>query len=1536
MSTNWKKLAMNIVKYCVVIGLILAASLALPSFALADAISGPISNVAYDQQNPHTIFLLDQGVADDEGNKFGLWLTVWEDWRNRAVTGADIRGQFIRDDGSFCGNSFIITNSKGNQTVPRASYRQDISDPTKSKVVVVWQDTRSDYIYYKALSNFNAAANCTFNAGTERPIGYNEVRVHSDTALSYGDVADELLGTVPPTEPPAVIWSGISIAGTLKNFPIVPGSIKVTFMGENFASDNGKGNIIGEAVGTVDYGTGNIKVVGIDIPGGHDMTVAYTYYKSSEVVEESIGYGNGTAKDFRSTLAIAPVIPGTLSVTVGGVLTAIEDDDAGRLIPTIATTGEAFETADGSSTTFTKTLSHYPVKQSTVVIKADGAAVCSDKGLTAGCTVEVDYTTGFVKVFFDTAPAEGVKLTVDYNYYAGTINYNSGVVSLAFAAAPASGEEIVLKYDYKSFPPAKISAGDRLLARMNPRIAYDQTSDRFWIVWKETRSILHQLSEVCFASVNPAIADWSFDDSDFIGYVRLQGETLFEQNSVLDVVGADIIRNADNTTVRQVKSLFEVFEETREYESFNLVSNPDVACDDTSTQCLIVSEGLRTKQTMTCICADDNNNKTCDLADPVTTELTSAPFDDNLVHIYGLSDNYVTRPIVSSTRIDSGTSYAHYPAVGFDPITKRFLTAWEDFRGGANTKVYGQLVLSGGGLYNDNFIISYKDTNNDLANDANVVNTKQTKPSISYDGVNQRFFVVWQDGRNSTLSLENLDIYGQKIDAEGSLRGANYAILTQAGNQYSPAIAYNELTDTYLAVWKDARNFSKRTCTATSSTSGRLPCGSDVYGQLFYLGQPSLTLLKMDNTALTPSLLNEYENPAGSGYVSVGLFDAQSFKIVNTGDTTIEVDHIYEDLSCNGAIASTVGPPVFTRDISPFSFDGLPSELLDRIGQTANKTLNLVPGASVTMTVRFTPLSAGSYNKCFIIESNGGNQQVNLAALAVEPNITISPATGNFNTLDTFHPLDNDKGIYIGNSADLTFVVKNTGVINLDITALNPPPAPFTIVTDGCSGKSIASGSTCSIVARYTPTVPGVTDPAASFGIKSNDPDTPTLKVLLSGRGLGSPSITITPLSLDFGNVQVDQTAEKTITIKNDGTMNTLQINSISVLAAPFSILNSNCLINTDMAVNDSCNVVVKFAPTASGGTSASITIASNDPAPDKSPKTVSIVGTGITTPTLSASPASLTFLNVPIGTTVQQEITVENTGTADLLISSVAEPESEFSVISNSCFGTVTPDSTCTITVVFNPISSGFKQSSLSLVSNDPANPTTIIPMTGTVKVAPLISATPASAAFGNVVIGGTPTITFVIKNTGTGNLLISAVNSIEAPFTRTADTCTGATLAPMTQTCSVTVKYSPTAAVTSTASLVISSNDPVGGGQFTLPLSGTGVTKPVSDLSPATWSFGNVKIGTTSASKTFTLKNTASGSVLTVNSVTYPSVPFRVLSNTCTTGKSLAYNETCSVSVEFRPIKVATYNPYFLTFRTNDPVTPLIRATLSGTGIR
>ena len=101
-------------------------------------------------------------------------------------------------------------------------------------------------------------------------------------------------------------------------------------------------------------------------------------------------------------------------------------------------------------------------------------------------------------------------------------------------------------------------------------------------------------------------------------------------------------------------------------------------------------------------------------------------------------------------------------------------------------------------------------------------------------------------------------------------------------------------------------------------------------------------------------------------------------------------------------------------------------------------------------------------------------------------------------------------------------------------------------------------------------------------------------------------------------------------------------------------------------------------------------------------------------------------------------------------------------------------------------------------------------------------------------------------MTNTGTATLTISSVSltgTNPGDFAKTGDTCTGANMAP-SNTCTVTVTFTPTTTGARSATLSISDN--ASGSPHTLPLSGTG-TEPAVGLSPVSLSFGNQLKNTT-----------------------------------------------------------------------------------------
>jgi hypothetical protein len=257
--------------------------------------------------------------------------------------------------------------------------------------------------------------------------------------------------------------------------------------------------------------------------------------------------------------------------------------------------------------------------------------------------------------------------------------------------------------------------------------------------------------------------------------------------------------------------------------------------------------------------------------------------------------------------------------------------------------------------------------------------------------------------------------------------------------------------------------------------------------------------------------------------------------------------------------------------------------------------------------------------------------------------------------------------------------------------------------------STLAAGATCSISVTFTPTALGTR--SASVSITDNASDSPQA-VALSGTGTGAPApaVSLSPSSLSFGNQNVGTTsAAQTVTLKNSGTAD-LSISSIGLAGAnagDFAQSNTCPSSPSTLAAGTSCSISVTFTPTALGTRSASVSISDNA---SDSPQAVALSGTGVTpAPAVSLTPSSLSFGSQVVGTTsAAQTVTLKNSGTADLSISSIglggANP-GDFAQ-SNTCPSTLAAGATCSISVTFTPISTGTRSASVSITDNASDSP--------------------------------------------------------------------------------------------------------------------------------------------------------------------------------------------------------------------------------------
>ncbi|MFI5293916.1 MAG: putative Ig domain-containing protein [Thermodesulfovibrionales bacterium] len=257
-------------------------------------------------------------------------------------------------------------------------------------------------------------------------------------------------------------------------------------------------------------------------------------------------------------------------------------------------------------------------------------------------------------------------------------------------------------------------------------------------------------------------------------------------------------------------------------------------------------------------------------------------------------------------------------ALSTDPNTNRALIAWEE-----NTAT-GKDIL--GQLVDLNNFVSY-------GNGITISNAPgdQSSPAVSYDNANQRFLVVWEDARNQSANISNIDIFSQFVDPQGNLSGANAPVTVAPGNQLAPALAFGDVDfRKFLVVWAD----------------GRQPSNADIFGQLMEFSLSSQLLIEDGaGNPIFNSAIDFGNFPIG---LTGGVLNSTTlpFKICNNGNTQLTINSM-------------------SQPDAPFSI-------------TTPIPVTISPGVCSDMAVQFAPIAAGSFagnssnNFKTTIDSSGG------------------------------------------------------------------------------------------------------------------------------------------------------------------------------------------------------------------------------------------------------------------------------------------------------------------------------------------------------------------------------------------------------------------------------------------------------------------------------------------------------------------------------------------------------------------------------------
>jgi len=317
-------------------------------------------------------------------------------------------------------------------------------------------------------------------------------------------------------------------------------------------------------------------------------------------------------------------------------------------------------------------------------------------------------------------------------------------------------------------------------------------------------------------------------------------------------------------------------------------------------------------------------------------------------------------------------------------------------------------------------------------------------------------------------------------------------------------------------------------------------------------------------------------------------------------------------------------------------------------------------------------------------------------------------------------------------------------------------------------------------------------------------------------------TLAFSPAAANFGSVGIGSSKTIQVTIKNTGPRDAI-LTRENLSGDMYTLTGKTPPVSVPPGAY--VMISIKFEPTKAGSAHGSVIIGSGIRAFGKIYPTslisYSLSGTGVAPVPLEATPSSVHFGSVPVGTSISESVQLKNAGTRSATISSASVLGAGFTIVGLTTPITLTAGSTKSFMLKFEPTGVGTDSGLITLKSSSAKELTLSMTGTGT-KDTSTISVSPTSLSFGSGTVGKTHKLAVTLKNNGKSNVTISGVSltGIDASLSSGLN---GATIAPG-QTASFDVTFAPKKAKRMSGSVQISSN--AANSPTVITVSGTGVS--------------------------------------------------------------------------------------------------------------
>jgi len=534
-------------------------------------------------------------------------------------------------------------------------------------------------------------------------------------------------------------------------------------------------------------------------------------------------------------------------------------------------------------------------------------------------------------------------------------------------------------------------------------------------------------------------------------------------------------------------------------------------------------------------------------------------------------------------------------------------------------------------------------------------------------------------------------------------------------------------------------------------------------------------LTPQDEVQITPASLS-FPN------VSVGSVATQTAMLTNTGSKSVSITQL-------------------SLSSSEFTVAGIATPL------------TLAPGQSAQFKVAFKSSATGTISGTLsaMTSRGGGSTKVHLNGNSgkVASQLSLSTTSLKYGNV-----------LVNGNSTQAV-TLKNSGTSDIKVSQLAISGSGFS-VSGVAVPFTLPAGQSAALQTTFAPAVAGAATGSVTI---TSDAQTASSNVALSGTGVNATyTMSLSPSSVAFGNLNVGSTANQTVQLSNTGN-SSVTVSQLAASGAGVSV--SGLAVPATIAPSQSVPLTVTFAPATGGPVAGSITVTNNEGVN----AVAAVTGAGVQAG-LSVTPSSASFGSVVTGSTNSKTIQLKNSGTASLTVSQVAATGSGFSVSGISGPFTLAPGASSNFNVQYAPTAAGAANGSVSIVSNAPNSPATVsLSGTGTAATYTL-SVSPGSLSFGSVTDGSTASQGFSVTNTGNSNVAISGISATGAGYSIVSGG-SAVTLSP-NQSASVNVQFAPTVAGSANGAVTVLSNATGSNG---VTLSGTGVAPQVNHAVALNW---------------------------------------------------------------------------------------------------